>query len=1162
MQSAPRIEETGERGRELLGTFAERFVLETTLGRGGFGTVFRAFDRKRRRRVALKVAHRRDARAVVSLKDEFRIVQAIDHPNLVSLDELFVDERVAFFTMELVHGVDLRRHIARRGVAALDELAVDLARGLAHLHGHGVVHGDVKASNVLVDLRGQPIWLDFGLARSPDHHVSAPEDVAALGVLLEELATFDPDGGARGENRTKLDEWSRRMRDPVATARPTALELVQAWSHGTEAPRETRAFVGRAVPLAALSDALDRATRGTPTVVFVSGRGGIGKSALVARFLAEHDDEVMVLSGRCSEREVVPFQTLDAVVDATARALAQHDLELELVAELRWAAGLFPAFREVLPPGDAAPARPHADRRHEVGEALGAMWAALGRVRPLVLAIDDLQWGDEDGARLLFDAMASLGDARVLLLAIHRPLDTSSLRIVRGLDDRLEIDVRELEVPPLDEDESRALLDTLGADRAFAAATEGSPFLIETWSDGAQSDDHGPSDTLAERIVRRRLSELPADARRWLETLATAGHALSLDLLSDVLDESIDVGALRSAGLARWVRTSPSPHGAIELDVYHDRLRELIAHDVPAEVARGIHESIARALMRRADTEPMWICVHLSAAGRLEEAADYAAAGADHAAKMWAFARAAELYAFVLSHHRALGPRRDRIERARAEALMHAGRGYDAALAYLALAERTSDGDVALDLRRMAAEQLLRAGFFRDGVRELHEVLSRHGVTIRRTPWEAIRSLIGHRRWLRRHGLTPRDTPGPIDEAEVRRIDAINSGAVGLSVVDSIRSADLMSEALRRSLAAGERGRLAAALSWWTAFLSNEGGPSERQTRTALAEARALTEAHGHAYARGCLEAASALTEFHLGHFDRALAHCDRGTAIFERETQGTTKEASTLHIFGNAALALDGRLVELHRRTDRLVRTSEARGERYALTNYRQGLMILRWLALGRPDRARRDLDLALEDFGIDGFVVQHWMDLWGRIAVSQYEGRPREAWERCVTTRPRVLGSLLVRTQFTRTHSLVLEASCAIAMLEHETMEFDRMTLDAWARAAIWAVRREGRPWTAALATMLEGCRRAARGELRLAHALLRDAAERLAAHGHGLYAALIHVRLARSESMEEASDAHSHTSQAQSWVKRERLIDPLALSRALIPGFARADEVSRSR
>src|SRR5947209_7371905 len=89
---------------------AERFEVRARVGEGAVGIVYDAFDRERRARVALKALRTVSAELLLSLKNEFRAVSDLQHPNLVSLGELFEARGAWFFTMEFVEGTDIVRY--------------------------------------------------------------------------------------------------------------------------------------------------------------------------------------------------------------------------------------------------------------------------------------------------------------------------------------------------------------------------------------------------------------------------------------------------------------------------------------------------------------------------------------------------------------------------------------------------------------------------------------------------------------------------------------------------------------------------------------------------------------------------------------------------------------------------------------------------------------------------------------------------------------------------------------------------------------------------------------------------------------------------------------------------------------------------------------------
>jgi serine/threonine protein kinase len=150
-------------------TFA-RYVIEAAIGEGGMGEVYRAFDDKLRRKVALKVLHPDLAvpDAAARLVREARAAAAFAHPNTIAIYDLGEIDGTVFLVMELISGAPLRAYIGDASVPVTKKLRwlVDIARGLGAAHKAGLVHRDVKPANVMVSDDGVVKVLDFGLAKT------------------------------------------------------------------------------------------------------------------------------------------------------------------------------------------------------------------------------------------------------------------------------------------------------------------------------------------------------------------------------------------------------------------------------------------------------------------------------------------------------------------------------------------------------------------------------------------------------------------------------------------------------------------------------------------------------------------------------------------------------------------------------------------------------------------------------------------------------------------------------------------------------------------------------------------------------------------------------------------------------------------------------------
>jgi eukaryotic-like serine/threonine-protein kinase len=166
------------------------------LGAGGMGEVYRARDAKLDRDVAIKVLPERlssDAAALARFEREAKTVAALSHPNLLGIYDFGVHEGVSYAVTELLSGETLRDRLTAGAVPrrkAID-YALQIARGLAAAHEHGVAHRDLKPENVFVTNDGRVKILDFGLAKPllPESGVSgaatfgATEPGAVLGTV-------------------------------------------------------------------------------------------------------------------------------------------------------------------------------------------------------------------------------------------------------------------------------------------------------------------------------------------------------------------------------------------------------------------------------------------------------------------------------------------------------------------------------------------------------------------------------------------------------------------------------------------------------------------------------------------------------------------------------------------------------------------------------------------------------------------------------------------------------------------------------------------------------------------------------------------------------------------------------------------------------------------
>lgn len=147
---------------------AGRYRLDDLLGRGGAADVYEGLDLRLRRPVAMKVFRpESDAQTEERFDDEGRLLAQLQHPGLVTVYDSGRDDGRPYLVMQLIKGTTLRRRIAESALtpAEVSRIGSALASALGHVHAAGVVHRDVKPSNILLGETGTPHLTDFGISR-------------------------------------------------------------------------------------------------------------------------------------------------------------------------------------------------------------------------------------------------------------------------------------------------------------------------------------------------------------------------------------------------------------------------------------------------------------------------------------------------------------------------------------------------------------------------------------------------------------------------------------------------------------------------------------------------------------------------------------------------------------------------------------------------------------------------------------------------------------------------------------------------------------------------------------------------------------------------------------------------------------------------------------
>ncbi len=1163
-----------------------RFVVREKLGRGGTGTVVRAFDREAGCDVALKSIHRAEGDALLRFKREFRALRDIRHPNLVELVELVEQGGEWLYTMEIVDGVSPLEHV--RGPdggfheAKLRALLGDLAGGLVALHRAGMVHRDVKPSNVLVTPEGRVVLLDFGLVASardgfqstdvptagtvaymaPEQALGMPAEPAsdwyAFGVLLFEALT----GRAPYEGMTLeilLAKAQRAPREPRELSpaapedlsrlcarllavdpaeRPTGAEVLALLSPGAVvgdgARAEPSGIVGRARELETLRGAAARVAGGAQVSVTVEGDAGTGKSALVSALVgalrAERAD-VLVLRGRCDPRERIPYRGLDGVVDGLSSHLRRREAtHPPLSSAVLRLSEVFPVLRRV-PSVRAAPGRPRTrgaagDEVAELSWALRVLLANVATTLPVVLVLEDAQWLDATSRDLLSEVLRPPNAPPILVVVTRRPDGTPGAGV---------------RLAPLPSGEAlaivRAKLPDVGADAdSIAREGAGNPELLAERAERAAR--RGGRASVAD-LVDERLASLAAGARDVLALLAVSTGSVPPDVLvaaaggppSETLRASRALVAARLAVVANDGRS---------MAVFHPAVAEAVRSRLGDDVVEGLHRRLAGGYVARGPRGARGAAAHLVRAGEATRAAEIASRAAEQLAREGEFAEAAELYrASIDAAPVPPGVHDARLE-ALGRALARAGRSDDAAAAFLEAAERAAPVD-ALENRRRAAEQLAFSGRFDEGQRLFADVMRALGTRYPRLGPLARLAWLSIEAWVRlRRGVRTED-PAPHDERRGVELAVLRSASTALAPPDATAGLVHVPWALRLALKLGDPaataialGQTATAIAFWT-------GARAPRTAPLLARATAIAAGTGDAFVIGTVAACEGVTRVLHGEWEPAAAAFARADETLPEDRDEALGMLRTAEATVAQCLFFLGRFEELRAHTERLLATAARRGDRYLPVRLHSAVLPMLACADDRAAEGLAAAEAAVAEW-TDLGVEQRQTFLRTKVLVHAYEGRYDLA--RAALDARAGAERAPYRVQVLRVSMTAIEALVGLAAAATPTARAEA------ARVAARAAKRlegEGAAWASAFAACVRAAGLAARDQRAEAARAFEAAAALFGSAGMKAHA----LACRRHAGVLDADgEPEPRVVGANSWMRERGIVRPERFASLLVP------------
>lgn len=692
---------------------ANRYQLITTVGQGNMGAVYRCVDKLTGGTVALKrvligkdlgfsatVSQNTNART--ALIQEFKMLATLRHPNIISvLDYGFDDERVPFFTMNWLENADYFVSACQKvPIEQKLDLITQMLQALMYLHRRGIIHRDIKPTNVLVQ-DGVVKVLDFGLATgdtasqsdesvvgtlqyiSPEilrgDGASFASDLYAVGLMLYEV--FANSSPYQANTITQL--ISDIMNTPVDTTqldvsvelqiliadlleklpqdRPASADAVLQRLNimrGIQQLPESASvrdsflqganFVGRQAELARLTVALDDVIETTQGVLWlIGGESGIGKSRLIEELrVYALVQGVHVLRGQAVSEGGAPYLLWRDILRYLVIQTDISDLDAAILKPL------VPDIDNLV--GRSIPDAPEVDPKIAQQRILKTIISLIHRQKdPLLLILEDIHWARE-GISVLEALAKDLPQNPLLIIASYRQDEAPHLaelfadsrilkldRFSRDVIQQLAISMLGIEIGS-----QPALIDLLQRE------SEGNIFFIieiiralaEQVGQLARIGDWLPQSIYAggiQKVIERRLAGVSASAIPLLNLSAIAGRELDLTLLAHLSPQT---------DLTQWLAEN-NDLGILEAQesrwrFSHDKLREGLVQNLAPSDYQALQQQVAQGLLTvyADEAQPARLAYHYTEAGDSQQAAHWLILAGEQALRAGALETALDFF--------------------------------------------------------------------------------------------------------------------------------------------------------------------------------------------------------------------------------------------------------------------------------------------------------------------------------------------------------------------------------------------------------------------------------------------------------------------------------------------------------------------------------------
>jgi hypothetical protein len=724
------------------------------------------------------------------------------------------------------------------------------------------------------------------------------------------------------------------------------------------------------------------------------------------------DGGQLILRGRCYEQESVPYKAIDSAVDALCEhllTLPRQELSAMMPSDISLLAQLFPVLnrlneRLLVPAASTGAGDARRLRRRSV-QAMREILGALRRQRPVILTLDDLQWGDIDSISLLGEIFAAPDPPPMLVLCIYRreyrersPCLAALFELQRANPAICWFDIA---VNPFSAEETKSFAQSLLGDSAvsevvtsrIARESGGNPYFaveLARYASRFSADEalaFGVDNLRIDNLLHDRIAALENESRALLEVVAVHSQPLAqADAYQAAGFASRDpapINALRLANLVRSTGFSQTD----QVESFHDRVRDAVLQAIPSERRKLLHGALAETLeaSERGDAESL--ALHNERAGKIAKAGHYHEVAGDRAAAALAFDRAA-------SHYRASlellqrGPEQEANLRAKlAEALVNSGRGVDAAREFEAAAHH-SPNKTRIELERNAAFHYAASGYILEGNAIFERVLRRVGLSFPTSKRAVLFSILSSSFRLRLMGsrFCERELSG-VPPTLLARFDAASAVAKPMALTNTALGMNFGLLALLIAMRAGDPVRFVYGLE--CAYVLALLGSEPRRRAQALVEiAREIVARHDDPNLRGSFLLTEAGVAYVQAKWKECIRLLDEAEATYLNHTRGTYFHVAQVRSLQLYTLWSMGEFLDLSTRCAPFLEEAEQVGDLFFSANIRTFSLPLAYLAADGPGTARDSVLSGLRAWPAPGYQLQNAMAALILAWIAFYEG------------------------------------------------------------------------------------------------------------------------------------------------------------------------------